>query len=163
MVFERSGQYELRVAEKKLETAAFVLDLGDLEANAGQVVYADGQCWIEIMQVSPDHHGGYDLFFKAHGVYGYQGGRLVTPLSRDYSQYPDGGLVTAVGGTRYAHSTYRSGGAAIHLDGDSFGFQLFPTVCYEPGEFLLAEAIAAHDHKVTVQLVGLYELVWQRK
>lgn len=149
------------------DTPKVELNLNDLERNLGKVVFSDGECTIDIeaMELTPEKE--YIVFFRTHGVYTLNEGRLISPLKHFVTEnrfqthdFAEGsGLKTSIGNEIYL-GTERAMMGLEYKDGDGFAYSLFPLENYEYGELLLEGDIK--DSKVEIQFTGLVEHSWEK-
>ena len=115
------------------------LDLTDLEHNAGKVLYEhESGCRILVDAVDENTPGEYRVWFRSYGVYGREGGELVSgcqsfPVEKNtWTMDTSAAMTATVNGTDYACSLAGASGL-IYKDGNMFGFHLNPrTADWEP-------------------------------
>ena len=152
-----------------------VIDWNDVQAAVGQELYNDGACVIYISAIEEDQNGGYDIFFKTRGEFGYKSGRLVTPLSHIDDQNEeimlqdihknwtnDAVLQVTIGDKTYLSEKWHTRVKSFDKDGDEMGYPMFSIDCYDHGEMILADEIRRNDNKVSIRLIGLRELTYER-
>lgn len=152
-----------------------VIDWNDVQAAVGQELYNDGACVIYISVIEEDQNGGYDIFFKTRGEFGYKSGRLVTPLSHIDDQNEeivlqdihknwtnDAVLQVTIGDKTYLSEKWHTRVKSFDKDGDEMGYPMFSIDCYDHGEMILADEIRRNDNKVSIRLIGLRELTYER-
>lgn len=152
-----------------------VIDWNDVQAAVGQELYDDGACVIYISAIEEDQNGGYDIFFKTRGEFGYKSGRLVTPLSHIDDQNEeivlqdihknwtnDAVLQVTIGDKTYLSEKWHTRVKSFDKDGDEMGYPMFSIDCYDHGEMILADEIRRNDNKVSIRLIGLRELTYER-
>ncbi len=112
------------------------INLTDLDSNIGKILYDKDNCTIVVSGVDNNPvAGGYSIFFRAQGQYSLKSGKLVSGQkhyateSRWYST-----SITAKMNTEYKGKNYQGEIAGesglIYVDGDEFGFYLFPQKIY---------------------------------
>ena len=107
------------------------LDLVDLDSNAGKILYADETGCRVIVDSMDAYDGEYRVWFRAHGVYGREGGTLVSgcqslPVEKNtWTMDATAFMTAAVGGTSYRCSLAGASGL-LYPDGNMFGFHLNP-------------------------------------
>lgn len=158
---EDSEEY-VCTTERLEEPVVFTMDWNDMMASVGQEIYNDGQCSIRIFDLVDDENGGYTIFFAADGAYDWEQGSLVTLLSREPEQ-SDGYIRTSVGDDTYETTHWYVRGQSCNPEGDEFGYSLFPTECYWRGQLPVVQQIMEQGGLITVELVGLQKLTWNRK
>lgn len=139
------------------------INLNDLDENIGKRIFDNGEQYIEITQLDyvGAHAGGYRIFFRSHGTYHLNGGKLISGVM--HSKNDTDALTLncqAVLNTSYSGVSYQGklqGITGYLTDGDIFGFYLFPTEAYENGEISLENA-----GKATITLTQLTEHTWTR-
>ena len=168
-----------RITEYATKDSDYVtIDWDDVQSAVGKELYRDGDCVIYISDIQDDHNGGYKIFFTAEGDYGYQSGRLVTPLSHEntinkkedivlgniHQNWPnDATLQVKIGDQIYSNQQWY--GRAQSLEGgiDEIGYYMFASEYYDRGEMILTDEIRTNDNQVQIRLVGLREVVYDRK
>ena len=138
------------------------LDLADLERNAGKVLYQDKTgCRILVDSVDENEPGEYRVWFRSYGVYGREGGTLVSgcqslPVEKTtWTTESSAAMTAAVNGMNYACSLAGTSGL-IYKDGNLFGFHLNPrTADWDPVSLDGME-------QVTVTVSGLSRFSAQR-
>ena len=152
-----------------------VIDWNDVQAAVGQELYDDGACVIYISAIEEDQNGGYDIFFKTRGEFGYKSGRLVTPLSHIDDQNEeivlqdihknwtnDAVLQVTIGDKTYLSEKWHTRVKSFDKDGDEMGYPMFSIDCYDHGEMILADEIRQNNNKVSIRLIGLKEIIYER-
>ena len=131
------------------------LDLEDLESNAGKVLYKDESgCRILVDSVDENEPGEYRVHFRSCGVYGREGGELVSgcqsvPVEKtSWTWEMAAAMTAAVEGEEYACSIAGFTGLC-YKDGNMFSFHLNPRT--EDGEQVSLEGL----EKLTVTVTGL--------
>ncbi len=138
------------------------LDWNNIRPSIGKKIYDDGECTIVIDDFQDDLNGGYKVFFRAQGSFNYQGGHLVTTLSRD-SAIPDGFLQAKIGNDiTINNAKFYMRGQQSDSQGDTFAYSIFPLTCYEYGSLIVDEQIKHNQNKVYIQLIGLQKFEWTR-
>lgn len=138
------------------------LDWSNVSDSIGEKIYDDGECSIVIDAFQDDLNGGYMIFFRAQGSFNYQGGSLVTALSRD-AEIPDGFLQVKIGNDITVNNAqFYMRGKEFHSQGDDFAYSIFPLVYYEYGSLIVDEQIKRNQNKVRIQLGGLQKFEWIR-
>ena len=156
------------VATEALADAYSVeLDLDDLPANAGRVLYADGNgCRITVERVE-QYGEEYRVVFQADGVCSPAGGQLVSGCYNEragkqtYSVTRSASLVTSLGGEVCGPGYYYLT-TSMEESSNQFGFYIFPLELYEGGELAVADELAGQDGRVTVTVSGLTRLTTTR-
>ena len=143
------------------------LDLNNLAANEGRVLYAD-ETGCRITVDSVEQHGeDYRVVFRADGVCSPGGGQLVSGCydnrsgKQSYSVERSASMTTSVGGETYGPCYYYLQ-SSMDQNSNQFGFYLFPLELYENGELSILEEVAAQDGIVTVTVSGLTRLATDR-
>ena len=140
------------------------IDLTDLESNIGKRLWEDGEQYMEVALVDSNERnaGGYRIFFRSHGVYDFNGGRLTSGIKHsrpreNCTQYEIvADLITTYNGKSYL-ANYQGKTGLNEQDSDYFGFYLFPDEAYDDGVPL------ENAGKVTITLYNLTEHTWTRK
>ena len=108
------------------------LDLTDLESNAGKVLYEDDTgCRILVDAVDETRPGEYRVWFRSHGVYGREGGALVSgcqsqPVEKTMWSPDLSASLTVSADGRDLPCTAAGYSGLIYRDGNFFGFHLNP-------------------------------------
>ena len=173
---EQSENY--RISEYPVRDSDYVvIDWDNVEAVIGQEIYNDGQCVIYISEIVDDQNGGYDIFFKTKGDFGYWKGRIVTPLSHMgiqerwedillqgvYQNWPnDAVLQVIIGDNTYLSEKWCSRAQSIDKNGDEVGYPMFALEYYEYGKMILTDEIRQNNNKVSIRLIGLKEIIYER-
>jgi hypothetical protein len=173
---EQSENY--RISEYPVRDSDYVvIDWDNVEAVIGQEIYNDGQCVIYISEIVDDQNGGYDIFFKTKGDFGYWKGRIVTPLSHMgiqerwedillqgvYQNWPnDAVLQVNIGDNTYLSEKWCSRAQSIDKNGDEVGYPMFALEYYEYGKMILTDEIRQNNNKVSIRLIGLKEIIYER-
>ena len=138
------------------------LNLEDLESNAGKVLYQDtAGCRVLVDTVDVNESGEYRVHFRSRGVYGREGGALVSgcqsvPVDKTSRTWEvPAAMTAAVEGEEYACSIAGFTGL-IYKNGNMFSFHLNPRT--EDGEPV---SIAGRE-KLTVTVTGLSRFSTQR-
>lgn len=138
------------------------LNLEDLESNAGKVLYQDtAGCRVLVDTVDVNESGEYRVHFRSRGVYGREGGALVSgcqsvPVDKTSRTWDvPAAMTAAVEGEEYACSIAGFTGL-IYKNGNMFSFHLNPRT--EDGEPV---SIAGRE-KLTVTVTGLSRFSTQR-
>ena len=152
-----------------------VIDWNDVQAAVGQELYDDGACVIYISAIEEDQNGGYDIFFKTRGEFGYKSGRLVTPLSHIDDQNEeivlqdihknwtnDAVLQVTIGDKTYLSEKWHTRVKSFDKDGDEMGYPMFALEYYEYGKMILTDEIRQNNNKVSIRLIGLKEIIYER-
>ena len=154
------------------------IDWNDVQSAVGKELYRDGDCVIFISEIQDDHNGGYRIFFTAEGEYGYQSGRLVTPvshkatlekdneviLSNIHQNWPnDAMLQVAIGDKTYTNKQWCGRAQSMERGIDEIGYYMFSNEYYERGEMILTDDIQENDNQIRIRLVGLREVEYQRR
>lgn len=157
---ERDAHYQVTVSSIQ-ETASCSVELTNIEANIGKVVYNDGQCQIKIADMIKENDS-YKIYFAAKGSYNFYEGTLVTLLSHDKDSV-DGYIRTSVGNAIYETTHWCSRAQSYYSDGDFFGYSLFPSQCYQNETLRIKQQIAEQDNIVIVELIDLKKYSWTRQ
>ena len=143
------------------------LDLNNLAANEGRVLYAD-ETGCRITVDSVEQHGeDYRVVFRADGVCSPGGGQLVSGCYNEragkqtYSVTRSASLVTSLGGEVCGPGYYYLT-TSMEENSNQFGFYVFPLELYEGGELAVAGELAGQDGRVTVTVSGLTRLATDR-
>lgn len=160
------------------DSDAIVIDWENVAASIGTELYNDGECIIYISAIRDDLNGGYDIFFKTKGKFGYDSGRMVTPMShRDglnkygdimrnniYNDWPQEAILqVTIGDKTYLSKKWCARAQAFDKDGDEIGYPMFAIEHYENGEMMLTDEIRANGNEVQIRLIGLREYEYYRK
>ena len=154
-----------------------VIDWNHVQEAIGQDVYSDGKCRIYISDIQSDYNGGYKIFFKTAGDFGYEKGRLVTPLSHmeeinwnkglalkniHQNWQNDAILQVTIGDRTYLSGKWCARAQSVDKNGDEAGYPLFSSKYYESGELVLIDEIRENNNQVTIRLIGLRDLTYER-
>lgn len=146
--------------ETLTDECTFTVDLTDLDANVGKVIWRGEDGWIEIDAVqymeSPRAEDYYRIFFTSHGTFSLNEAVLVSGVMHEHIEgnvYSLSLLATLTGtyeGRTFEGSVAGMGGGV--RNGDHFGYYLYPAEIF--GEN------AAVGGTVELTMTGLQRNLW---
>ena len=145
--------YDIK-ARPVLNETTVAVDWNNVEALTGQELYNDGQSVITVTGVEAVAGGNYALHLEAVGEIASSGGRVVTPLSHDGS-LPEGYIQVTVGENTYISKAITERGQSALRAGDTAVMTIF-------ADDVPADEIATNGNQVTVQLLGLQKITFER-
>lgn len=125
---DEQGDDYYKISEPVDGNHSVTLDLNDLAANRGRILFDDGDSQIAILEVAPREEGGYEVTFRSHGKELQTGAVLVSGI--DHAR-ADNGLSQSFSAEAVAdvegeavELTPSFGSGLVYHDGDRFGFYL---------------------------------------
>ena len=136
------------------EVIEFSVDINDLESNKGKIIYRNGECYIEIDEVSfnGDEEGHYRIFFRSHGDYSLKGATLVSGIKHERIETDCHAELQIKDGEAFYNCTVAGLTGLSYNDGDQFGFHFLPKAHNTDG-----------TNTVVFSLSNLIENTWTEK
>lgn len=105
------------------------IDLNNLESNAGQMLFDDGENKISVLEVLQQEEAGYEVIFRSHGSELADGAALVSGIDHSRAGKGFSHAILAEAYARIDHDepyqlTPSISSGLSYLDGDRFGFYL---------------------------------------
>jgi len=176
---EHFASEDYRFTEHAVSDSDYVtINWDDVQSAVGKELYRDGDCVIYISDIQDDRNGGYRIFFTAEGAYGYQSGRLVTPLSHKDTLEKDGATILSnihqnwpndavlqvvIGDKTYSNAQWCARAQTMEPGIDEIGYSMFANEYYERGEMVLTDEIRENGNQVRIRLIGLREVEYHRR